>query len=332
MNLAYLEEICQHWDGILVIGRTITHTDRRSHIIGMTKGEETCLYVIDPYEQAEQTRRSGKETHRKHLREKEEKICWLNCSEICIGTQTMRIQGGSAGALAFASPDGEEVQVLLEMMRAGWIVPKWLREVDFERLRLVQLRMEEGTVLPRYISDMPITIRHRKDTVRHLLEKTVTLSVGKTKRFIFMDHTGEQVTCYINRVLFVDLWKDAEERFADPRYRELVTEEQLEEVRQQYYETLAENCPKGSYYVVVEYECSKEIGLQFYSKEFLRSVPVGNRCSAMLVIWKPEQALGVHGLPLRGDVLEGPFAADTVKIPAEAFYYLEELPAWEETI
>ena len=79
-------------------------------------------------------------------------------------------------------------------------------------------------------------------------------------------------------------------------------------------------------YVGIEYECSKDMSLQFYSKEYLRSRPEEHRGSSALLGMrlKPDRATGTHGLPLRGSVIETAVPPDTVKIPAELFFAFEK--------
>ena len=87
-------------------------------------------------------------------------------------------------------------------------------------------------------------------------------------------------------------------------------------------------------YIGIEYECSKEIQLQFYSKEFLKSVPEthGGSSTFLLMRVKPDKKIGTHGLPLRGCVIQTPVSPDTTIIPAELFSYLEKAEGWEEIV
>ena len=87
-------------------------------------------------------------------------------------------------------------------------------------------------------------------------------------------------------------------------------------------------------YVGIEYECSKDYQLQFYSKEYLNARPkTGHgRAAFFLMRLKPDQETGTHGLPLRGAVIDTPFSPDTVRIPAELFLYYEKSVEWEEPV
>ena len=116
--------------------------------------------------------------------------------------------------------DYGNVQLFLAMMSAGWVVPEWLKHMAWERLQLVTLEIADRQTLPNVSEKTPVTIRHRPDPIQHILEKTVTLTVGKSRSFRFLDHSGDSVACYINRVTLIDVWNELEEQFNHPRYTE----------------------------------------------------------------------------------------------------------------
>jgi len=84
-------------------------------------------------------------------------------------------------------------------------------------------------------------------------------------------------------------------------------------------------------YVGVEYECSRDISLQFETKEALKA-PSPEGPGLVLMRMKPDQDTGIHGLALKGCGLQTPVAPDTEKIPAELFCYFEKAGEWEETV
>lgn len=68
MNFGILESQRMCWQEVLAIGKTVVHDGRRCHIAGMTRGTETKLYIIEPF-QAPGPRRKGVRTHRRDLKE-----------------------------------------------------------------------------------------------------------------------------------------------------------------------------------------------------------------------------------------------------------------------
>ena len=71
-----------------------------------------------------------------------------------------------------------------------------------------------------------------------------------------------------------------------------------------------------------------------YSKEFLSSFPETNGASSVFLMMrlKSDKKMGIHGLPLKGCVIQTAVSPDTTKIHTELFIYMEKVDAWEETI
>lgn len=335
MQFSWLEDARKKWKGILVIGKTIERDGKKYHIIGMTLEEEAKLYMIEPYE--EQKRRSPKKkcTQRMLLKEQDsESFSYLHCREFKIGSKEMCTQGGTGGVLM---PENyEAVKLFFDMMDAGWTIPEWLKNEEWDRLQLVTLQIAGIKRLPKYDPDTPITIKHGPYFEKHLLNraKSVVIETRKAFSFPFTAHDGEKVQCHINRVTLIDVWQEAEKQFGDVKYRERFTEEQLQEIESNYYEALGQSCPKGMCYIGIEYECSRDISLQFYLKDFLESCPKTYSGSAAFLMMRlnPDQKTGNHGLPLKGAVISTPVPADTTAVSAELLYYMEKTEAWEEIV
>ena len=337
MKFQYLEGLYKNWRDILVIGRTIERDGKRYHIVGMTLGDEAKLYIIEPYSEPEHFshRPKGVRNQRKIMKEHTgNEVCYLHCSDFYMGNQRLQVRSGSAGALKYDTENYETIQVFFDMLRAGWKIPEWLKDEEWDNLQRVTLVIEDIEKLPQYSPEMPITIKHFPSAVQHFVEKAVTLNVGKSCSFRFADSCGDEVQCYINDVKLIDVWKDTEEQFSDPQYTERFPEEQLQEIKKHCYEALTQSCPKGMCYIGVEYECSKDLGLQFYSKEFLKSYPETHEGSAAALFMrlKPDQERGTHNLPLRGCVIQTAVSPDTSKISAELFLYMEKAAEWEEKV
>lgn len=337
MQLSYLEEIPSEWHKLLVIGKTIERNGERYHIIGMTLGESASLYILEPFSEPDYLKRKQRAhcNHRTRLKEQEERQeSYLHCNEVCLGDKLLKVQGGNGSPLKYSEQDYRTITLFIDMMRAGWVIPDWLKEKDWHDLQLVTLHIAGLKRLPKYSPEMPITIKHRPDSIRHIVEKTVMLTVGKSRSFHFTDHDGDEVWCHINRVTLIDVWKDTEKQFSDPKFLKKVTPEQLREIKEDCYRALEQSVPKGMCYIGIEYECSKDFNLQFYSKEHLKSYPESHSGSAFLFLMrlKPDQETGTHGLPLKGHVIQTPVSPNTVKIPAELFLYFEKSTEWTEQI
>lgn len=335
MNFSVLSDCHKKWQDILVIGKTIERDGRKYHIIGMTLSDVAMLYIIEPYDKPEPTNRKGIRNNRRLLKKHDAiNYGYLNCSAFYLGDKKLQVQGGTGGSLAYSLEDYGTIQLFLDMMSAGWTVPKWLKDTDWADLAMITLNIPNMKKLPDYSPDMPITITHSPDPTRHILEKAVTLNVGKSRSFHFTDDYGENVQCHINNVTLIDMWKNTEEKFSNPKLAEHFSPEQLEQVRKQSYNALAQCCPKGMCYIGIEYECSKGYDLVFHSKQYLTSRPETHQGSShfLMMRLKPDQETGTHGLPLKGCVIQTPVSPGTTQIPAELFLYYERINEWTETV
>ena len=337
MNFGDLEVVHKKWNDILVLGKTIERNGKKYHMIGMTLDETAKLYIIEPFCEEEHIRRrkGGVQNQRKILKEHTgHEVCYLHSREFIIGNKKLEVQGGSGSPLRYSEQDYGTIQLFLDMMSAGWEAPEWLKTMEWDNLQLTTLEFKNVKKLPKYSHETAITIKHMPHPIRHTLEKTITLQVGKSRSLSFLDRHGEQVQCYINNVLLIDVWKDTEENFNNPKYKEHFSDEQIQQIKMQFFEALEQSCPKGTYYIGIEYECSKDIQLQFYSKEYLKSRPQVNkgRAVSMMMNIKPEKEFGTHSLPLKGCMIQTAVSSDTTKIPAELFCYYEKNEPWEEQI
>lgn len=210
MQFSWLEGVGKKWKDILVIGRTIERDGKKYHMIGMTMEEDAKLYFIEPYEERKRRNPKKKRTQRMILKEQEiESISYLHCRELKIGSKKLCTQGGCGGALM---PENyEEIKLFFDMMDAGWKIPEWLKDEDWNRLRLVTLKIDNLKRLPKYSSNMLITIKHDPVPEKHLLKraKSITTEIGKSFSFQFTAHDGEKVQCHINNVMLIDVWEDA---------------------------------------------------------------------------------------------------------------------------
>ena len=335
MNFSFLEGFHTTWRDILVIGKTIERDNQKYHIVGMTLSDEAKLYIIEPYTETESPRKRGVCNIRKMLKAHDvPDTSYLHCSAFYLGNKKMQTQGGCGGPLMYSKDDYGTIQLFFDMMSAGWEVPEWLKDEDFDNIQLVTITIAGLNKLPKYSPEMPITIVHEPSFNKYLLEKTITLHVGKSRSFSFTDHCGDMVQCHINNVTLIDVWKDTEKQFADPKLTERFSPEQIQQAKEHSYAALEQSCPKGMCYVGLEYECSKNLDLIFYSKQYLSSRPQEQKGSStfFLMRLKPDQKTGAHGLPLKGCMIQTPLSPDTTIIPAELFLYHERIEGWTETV
>ena len=170
MNFSLLEGFHSKWQDILVIGKTTERNGIKYHIVGMTLSDEAKLYIIEPYMEPESRNRKGIRNHRRMLKEHERHgYSYLHCSDLCLGDVHLKIQGGMGSPMD--SDNYGLIQLFFDMMSAGWTVPEWLKDIDWENLMLLTLNIAEAANLPRLTPQTPITITHRPNPIQHIIEK-----------------------------------------------------------------------------------------------------------------------------------------------------------------
>lgn len=172
-----------------------------------------------------------------------------------------------------------------------------------------------------------ISVRLRKRCRSFLVEKPVSLTPGKEAEISFQLKDGRSGICYINRVYPIDVWKENEERFKDPRYLEIMTAKELEKHKEEFFQGLAQDCPEGMCYLGIEYECTLGGNLTFYDRAFLDGETREHKGSAriMMMLLKPDEPFGKHGLRQHGCVIQTPVLPDIRKMEAELFFYMDML-------
>ena len=150
---------------------------------------------------------------------------------------------------------------------------------------------------------------------------------GEEAEIPFSLEDGRSGICYVNRVYPIDVWRENEERFKDPRYLEIVSEEELEKQKKEFFEGLEQDCPRGMCYLGIEYECTLDGNLTFYDKAFLDGEPAEHKGSAriMMMLLRPDEPFGKHGLRQHGCVIQTPVLPEIREIEAELFFYMEML-------
>lgn len=351
MNFEIFQKTFPEYDEIIVLGKSLEKEGKPYHLIGMTRRGDTAQISIlnackplNSYptweEQRELTMREMMKNH-----EEADENYFMGIKELLVDGKEYSVRSASSGCLNPWS-DAETLGLFMEMRKAGWRLPEdsvFYRR-DWEEIGLTELTIElDGKELP-VLEDKNIAVVKNIKTRNIPIEQPVTFFIkdeeqeADTFTIIFVKEDGTEAVCYINRVYLIDVWKDQEERFSDSdwnkRMREHMSEEELQDLKQQTSDALEQNCPRGMYYVGIEYECSEDIGLQFYSKEYLDSVPPIHEGSAtsMIMMLKPEEKTGAHGLKLRGTVIQTPVADGTKELAAELFCYMVTTPEQEEKI
>jgi hypothetical protein len=179
--------------------------------------------------------------------------------------------------------------------------------------------------IPAFDAEAQIHFNMRQNSGCHLVGLPVTLSVGSEyaeKLYFFDKVSGKQHWAQINKVTLCDIWAEVLKAFDNPQMTEHFSPEHLNRQKAEFEKHLAEICPKGMCYMMIEYECEEEVTLQFYSKRWLDAK---TNCSSSLIgfIMKPDEPTGKLGMKLKSAVIQDPLTPDTTSIEAELFQYIQ---------
>lgn len=366
MNFDRFQKLYQiaQYEEIKVIGKDINIDNKPLHIIAMAKQHQGQMYLYT-LEEAAPIAGLGRDYREKTNRESmvssadRDRERFFNIAKIKVGSDEIEMQGARSGVIM--QGDYEDTFLfLMKMAEQGWKIPEQSHfyKMDWKQVALtvhdvatkekVQqlsemkskgLTVPDMVAPPENLSDfgeetkMEITLA--KTCKNQLLQIPVKLEIGAAKQIPFTDDNGEQATCYINEVKLEDVLEEAEEHFTDSAYREKMlqycTEREFEEHRDSILRTIKEDCPEGMCYISITYECTSEVSLQFYAKEYLDTIPEPkNHCSSLVFLWNSEQGEGPHGLKNRFCMIQHAVPRDTKYIDAELFMAIRTIP--EKTI
>ncbi len=254
---------------------------------------------------------------------------FMHIRSLQVGNSVLETTGATSGNMQ--NGDYSEAYLLFtQFLRAGWRVAENspFYTVSWKRLAITNIELcEEMEQLPEWSDEVWIT--YDTSPKEHAVELPITLEIGKSEDLKFSSQDGRDVICYINGVYLTDVWAEEEKKFADPTYQERmlqhVSVEQLEQMKEQLFEGLAQICPKGMCFPVIEYECMENVGLRFMDKEYLDSTekPCKGSTTSILMMMKPDAENGSHGLKLRACVIQTPVEPGTERVEAELFSYTE---------
>ena len=325
------------YDEVKVIGRDVELDGHYAHIIGMTlKDRQAFVYVLElmeHYDTEESFQNLTDKTHRQQMIndcKNERNIAFLRVREFHSNGKVYAVAGVNSSITENYNM-AEYMLFYLMMRKYGWKIPEesLLYTADWECLQMsvIELR-DEMEELPDWGVDLEIVKDSHSKT--ELLEIPVILTCGKHPVISFQLGDGTQAECYINKIFLKDVWADLEHRFEDEEYRNRVLEhvsmEEYQKMKGQCEEALLADCPRGKCYIIVEYECSKDVAVNFYATSYLDSKPQGHSGSAtsLLIMHRPDAQKGMHGLKLRSCVIQTPIEPDEASsLEAELFSYTE---------
>lgn len=332
-----------YYDEIKVIGKEVKKEDKPYHIIGMTlKEKKAHLYVLELTkalsEREPWREKTPRESMKDNMEEDKNSSFFMHIRKFKDDDKIYETAGAVSGTIE-QGDFCEAYMLFMRMHEAGWSINEESAFIDipWENIALTNIEFrEEYDKLPQWSENMEVTILPVPANV--FIEKPMELECGKTMETEFSLKDGTQAVCYIEKVELMDVWAEQEKKFSDKDYREKMlqhmSEEEFEQMKKQFWEILEEHCPRGKYYLAIEYECSEDISLNFYDREYLDTIPKphSGSASSLFMRTKPEKEIGKHGFKARGCVIQKPLDGDVKRLEAELFSYSEIAKKREEQI
>lgn len=339
MNFEHFDRMLMEasYDEVKIIGKDVELDGHCAHIIGMTlKDKQARVYALELTEHSdteeELFQSVADKTHRQQMIDNcknEKDIVFFRIREFHSNGKVYEVAGANSSITQDYNM-AENMLFYMVMREHGWRMPENspLYTANWESLQMsvIELR-DEMEELPDWGTDLEIVKDNYPRT--ELLEIPVMLTCGETPTVSFCLEDGTQAECYVNKIFIQDVWADHERRFADEEYRsrmlEHVSEEELQRMKEQCEEALLADCPRGKGYMLVEYECNADVGVNFYATSYLDSKPKvhSGKAVSLFIMHRPDAAEGTHGLKLRGWVIQTPVELDTSCLEAELFSYTE---------
>ncbi|KAI4448081.1 hypothetical protein C823_002600 [Eubacterium plexicaudatum ASF492] len=362
MNFESFEDLVgeKNFDEIKIIGKDVRYMGEPSHFAAMVrKGDQAELCILmqkkdrpEPDRSQRFSRLTREQRNRDFMKDFMSfgpDLRKLQTDDICLEFLQ------STGTNELQVMDLDSMMYLMRLHAAGWHLPK---EHPFYKKDWAQMQMLRCQFacpcgqLPK-LGDDGIKITWGSYLIRHLIEKPVRLTIEHSGQdaepkqdreqvrisFTIRDgnRTKQKAICHIYRVTLTDPRKEQDERFADPDYRrrmlEYMSPEEYEEMRRDLDARMDEMCPRGMYYPVVEYECTQDLQLKFYTKEYLDAQPkhTGQMVTMMAKV-SSERQTGPHGMRLKCDVIQEPVTSAVTELEAELFEVYENIPEREEVL
>lgn len=350
MNIESLRYFQPDFEEEAVIGKSFQKEELSGNFIAITRKEHTLkawFLLYGEEEPLEEENEESQKLHRKRKRgtltneqqllsQEKTRIRMLDFLEaIVINERSFCFVSGNSERIMEHSWDA---YLLIEHFLNK--IPSFdgLEEIELQDMNLLELELEgEYEQIPKECfpnKNGEITIRLENHPVRKRIPsgKKMLFQVGENQetKFTLLDREDKiPYECYINNVYLEDPWLEEEKRFEGENlkaYLKHMTMEEVEEMKDTFYKSLEEYCPRGMYLPVIEYETREDIALDFYSMEYLQEkvkVYEGS-CHSMVFFAKPKQEKGLHGGILRACTLS-PVSKNTKTISAKLVWYQKKV-------
>lgn len=224
--------------------------------------------------------------------------------ELTIQGQTMSFSGSSGERICDSSYD--------IYMRMQHFVENGLINTSFDRHQLFDVMLycyeqaeNEKFPVVDTSKDLNISVKINKSFKQEIINQPLSLKIKKYDRgheySFYSEYSQKQYKYYVDDVQNYDIWEDTKDYFDTPKMKEIIeknhiSDKQIEQMKNDYYEATKQICPKDKNLVMIEYETDGDIQLQFYTKEFLDTeVEYSQSAKSYLMMFRPENPVGKNG-------------------------------------
>ncbi len=327
MDINLLKEYINKISEIRIVGRDFSFGETDFHFLGFYR-EESNLYAViisyneELFEKKEQARIDAINacdldcTYNPTVRESERhRLLFddpiLHITKLVSGDT--KLDSHSSSCTLLENGIDENVILLTEFIRAGWECEKF-RFIPFDRLYINKVAFTgEYTEFPD-ISEK-ITLSFANTSKRILAEIPISVEIGTNDKKIELP-SDENI--YIREARLLDMYDEMEQLFSSERFREICTPEEIEKQRENFIENFSPCCPKGKYYIAIEYEVHENTSVEIKLKSVLDSPPIEKEgCMAFII--RSDSAPLHDGLSVKTAIIDTPFDSDTKSVEAEIF-------------
>ena len=276
------------------------------------------------------------------------------------GDDCLEFGNMSAGMISTGDLGG--MMLLMQLTLAGWQLPQGhpFQKEDWEHIELIRsqffcpsgripefgpgrMRITWRAGIRRYPVGQPVslTLQQSYDETNKENKEKEELRQSASPQIVFhipdQNGTMQEGICYIHKARLVDVRAENDQQRADPEYRkrmlEHLSEEEFAASMREIDEIMDQFCPRGMYFIAVEYECTLDLQLKFYTKEYLDAQPdMSGKAVSMMWRMDGEDQTGPHGYRLRTGLIQEPVPADLTGLEAELFEAYEQVPEYEEEL
>jgi len=247
--------------------------------------------------------------------------------KICIGEVDFTTQSSGSQQASYIN-NFNNTLLFSRFINAGWY-PSGLDTHNTEYMYLTEITLAtECGVIPDVDIHAPITVSKHPTHRMGVVEMPIKLTIGADydEKIFFPDkETGKEFWVQINKVYLLDIWEETRKSLGEIKKTGQFTDEQLSEHQARMETFNHEICPRGMYFLAIDYECEGDITLNFYSAHWLESPPHRGNSASVMMFANTDEQKGKLGTTLKTAVIQEPFSPDITELDAEIYSYNESM-------